>query len=211
MNTIVYISRHSQPFRNLLGEYNANEDSQLRNEKNPLSVEGERLAEKLSSLDELKNVDVLYSSNYVRAMSTAKYICEKNNIKLNVDAGLGERKHGVDPFNLPDGYELNQWLDPNYKLGNGESVNEVTNRMFNSFKKIYDSNKGKNIMIVCHATSLLALFRNYTDVKPNVNSRHVEVFFNNNLIFDGNFSAPELFKMEFDENDNLIDIRNIRS
>lgn len=40
MNTIVYISRHSQPFRNLFGDYDVNECEQLRNEKNFLSVEG---------------------------------------------------------------------------------------------------------------------------------------------------------------------------
>lgn len=38
---------------------------------------------------ELKNIDVLYSSHYVRAMSTAKYISESNNIMLNVDERLG--------------------------------------------------------------------------------------------------------------------------
>ena len=32
--TIVYISRHSQPFRKLLGEYKVNEIEQIRNEKN---------------------------------------------------------------------------------------------------------------------------------------------------------------------------------
>lgn len=36
--TTIYLLRHSQPFRKLLGEYNVNEVEQLRNEKNPLSV-----------------------------------------------------------------------------------------------------------------------------------------------------------------------------
>ena len=72
MNTIVYISRHSQPFRNLIGYYNANECEQIRNEKNPLSVNGEKFAKEMSQRSELKDIDVLYSSHYVRAMSTAK-------------------------------------------------------------------------------------------------------------------------------------------
>lgn len=41
----IYLIRHSQPFRQLLGEYNANEIEQIRNEKNPLSVDGEKYAE----------------------------------------------------------------------------------------------------------------------------------------------------------------------
>ena len=32
--TTIYILRHSQPFRKLLGNYNANEVEQIRNEKN---------------------------------------------------------------------------------------------------------------------------------------------------------------------------------
>ena len=74
----IYLIRHSQPFRQLLGEYNANEIEQIRNEKNPLSVDGEKYAEQMSNYSELLNIDFLYSSHYVRAMATAKYIAEKN-------------------------------------------------------------------------------------------------------------------------------------
>ena len=49
----------------------------MRNEKNPLSVRGEEKAKIMSEIDELRNVEVLVSSHYVRAMSTAKYIAEK--------------------------------------------------------------------------------------------------------------------------------------
>ena len=100
--TTIYILRHSQPFRKLLGNYNANEVEQIRNEKNMLSVDGERLAEEMSRRDELQNIDVLYSSHYVRAMCTAKYISDKNNILLNVDERFGERRFGVkDMSELP--------------------------------------------------------------------------------------------------------------
>lgn len=64
------------------------EISQIKNEQNPLSDKGEILAQELSKIAELKNIDVLYSSNYVRAISTAKYIAEKNNIKINIDERL---------------------------------------------------------------------------------------------------------------------------
>ena len=50
---IIYLIRHSQPFRQLLGEYNANEIEQIRNEKNPLSVDGEKYAEQMSNYSEL--------------------------------------------------------------------------------------------------------------------------------------------------------------
>ena len=90
--TTVYVSRHSEPFRDLLGEYNSEDKEQVRNEKNILSVNGEKKAEQLSNYSELLSIDVLYSSHYVRAMSTAKYIALKNDILLNVDERLGEKK-----------------------------------------------------------------------------------------------------------------------
>ena len=100
--TTIYILRHSQPFRKLLGNYNVNEIEQIRNERNMLSVDGERLAEEMSRRNELQNIDVLYSSHYVRAMCTAKYISDKNNILLNVDERFGERRFGVnDMSELP--------------------------------------------------------------------------------------------------------------
>lgn len=49
MSTIIYLSRHSQPFRNLIGNYEVDEIEQIRNEKNPLSPTGEKLAEQMSN------------------------------------------------------------------------------------------------------------------------------------------------------------------
>ena len=182
MKTVVYIARHSRPFRSLLGEYNSSDDFLLRNIKKPLSVEGEKLAEKMSDLNELRNVEVLYSSSYVRAMSTAKYISEKNNINLNVDKGFGERQHGVDGFHIPEGFELKQWTDLNYKIGNVEPINEVTERMYRTFTKVFN-NKGKTIMIVCHATELMSLFRKYADININKSTKKLELYFNNEMVF----------------------------
>ena len=45
----------------------------------PLSVEGEELASNISEKKELQNIDVVISSNYVRAMATAKYISNITN------------------------------------------------------------------------------------------------------------------------------------
>ena len=41
---------------------------------------------------ELKNIDEIFSSSYSRAISTAKYIAEENNIDIIIDKNLNERK-----------------------------------------------------------------------------------------------------------------------
>lgn len=89
--TIIYLIRHSEQLK-MKGSYLASEDEQVKNEKIILSIEGERKAKEFSEKEELKNIDVLYSSNYVRAIATAKYIAGNNNIDINVDDRLGERK-----------------------------------------------------------------------------------------------------------------------
>lgn len=88
--TQVYLIRHSNQLkiRNCISK----ESTQISNEKIVLSVEGEINAQKLSNLEELKNINVLWSSNYVRAISTAKYIAFKNNIDVNIDENFNERK-----------------------------------------------------------------------------------------------------------------------
>ena len=86
--TCIYLIRHSEQLR----LKNDEEESQIANEKIILSVEGEKKAEEISKLSELQNIDVLWSSNYVRALSTAKYISLENNIEINIDKNFNERK-----------------------------------------------------------------------------------------------------------------------
>lgn len=208
--TTIYLARHSQPFRKLLGNYNVSETEQTRNEKNPLSVVGEEKAKKMSELEELQHIDVLYSSHYVRAMSTAKYIAEKNNILLNVDERFGERRFGVNSMEeLPKTFFEDQFRDWNYKLPNGESANEVSERMNNVLSEIIEHNKNKRIAIVSHGTAISTMLSKWCDVKLNEDTKLIEIYFNNKLVFDGNWDCPELFRLVFDDN-RLIEIENIR-
>ena len=209
--TIIYLIRHSQPFRNLLGDYKVNEVDQIRNEKNPLSVLGEEKAKNLANSSELQNMDVLYSSHYVRAMSTAKYIVENNNILLNVDERLGERRFGVKSMDeLPKTFFEDQFRDWNYKLPNGESANEVSTRMNEVLLEILNKHKNKRVAIVSHGTAISAMLSKWCDIKLNEETKLIEIYFNSKLIFDGNWDCPELFKLEFDENNQLVQIKNIK-
>ena len=205
--TTIYLKRHSEPFRKLFGEYNSTDSDQLRNEKNILSAEGERLALESSKIDDLQHIDVLYTSNYVRAMSTAKYICENNQIKMNVEDDLGERKFGVDVKDLPEGYFKIQWQDYNFKCGNGESINDTSKRMFNCITNILNNNKDKTICIVSHGTAIMAYFLNYLDIVTD--GEKFDLSFKGKKVFDGFLEVNELFKLEFDGN-NLINMELIK-
>ena len=89
--TQVYLIRHSEQLK-IENKIVKNEESQISNEKIILSVEGEKKAQEISKLKELSNIDILRSSNYVRAIATAKYIAKQNHIEINIDENFNERK-----------------------------------------------------------------------------------------------------------------------
>ena len=68
------------------------EITEKQEEFNKVIAETPGKAEEIIKLQELSNIDVLWSSNYVRAISTAKYIAYQNNIELNIDENFDERK-----------------------------------------------------------------------------------------------------------------------
>lgn len=209
MKTIIYISRHSQPMKveNTL----SNDNLQLQNEKQILSPKGERRAKILSEIDELQDIDVVISSNYVRTMSTAKYIADKNNKELIVIDDFGERKFGINSWDeLPENFENKQLEDESYKMLNGESRKEVTQRMLNALNNVLYEYKGKRIAIVSHATAMNFLFMKWCEIKSYTEDECSRKFyFNDKEFFDGKYFAPELFKLEFEDNE-LIDIKNIK-
>lgn len=209
MKTIIYISRHSEPMKveNTL----SNDNLQLQSEKQILSPKGERRAKILSEIDELQDIDVVISSNYVRAMSTAKYIADKNNKELIVIDDFGERKFGINSWDeLPENFENKQLEDESYKMSNGESRKEVTQRMLNALNNVLDEYNGKKMVIVSHATAMNFLFMKLCEIKSDTEDEcSSKFYFNDKEFFDGKYDAPELFKLEF-EDKKLINIENIK-
>lgn len=205
----IYLVRHSAPFVEI--ENYINNDNILWNEFNKnmiLSPLGEENAKKLCNVNELKNIDEIYASNSSRAIETAKYLAETNNIKIKFDERINERKFGINSWDeLPENFEKKQFLDENYKIGNGESQKEVSNRMYYTIMKILNENKNKRIAIVSHATAISYLLKKWCNI--NIVDDELRYNFNNNVIFDGYFNYCETFKLEFDDNNELVDIKNI--
>ena len=204
--TTLYLIRHSKPLK-VNNDLNS-DDLQVQNEKNCLSIEGEALAKETFNKQEFNNIDVLYSSNYVRAIQTAKYISSNNNIEINIDSNLGERKFGITSWDeLPDKFERKQFLDENYKIGNGESQKEVRERMHNAIMRIIDNNKDKTIAVVSHATAISYLLKNWCDI--TIVDDKLRYSYKDKVLLDGYFNYCETFKVVFDNNE-IINIENIK-
>jgi len=206
MKTNIYLIRHSEPFKVHRGNSNTNESILMENEKSPLSINGEKIAEKWADRNEFKDLSAVYSSNYVRAISTAKYFAFNNNLKVNIDERFNERIHGVDSWSeLPQDFELTQFDDENFKVGYGESQKEVKTRMYNGLMQVLDENKGKNIAIISHSTAIAFLLKNWCEIYYDRDYK-----FNNISFFDGKWGYLETFKLEYDENNIMTNITNIK-
>ena len=204
--TTVYLIRHSEQLK-INGIKNIKEDDQINNEKVILSVEGENKARELSEREELNNIDIIWSSNYVRAIATAKYIAYRNNSEINIDNNFNERKLG-NLNNLKNigknkkySYIEEQLLDEKLKNINGENRVEVNKRMTNALNKVLKQNEGKNIVIVSHGAAIKFLLMNWCKLNDELNLEYK----GKELTID----SPCLLKLIF-RNSELVDLEQIK-
>lgn len=197
--TTIYLIRHAETIDES-GIRNTDETMQEINEKEILSIEGENASKELSQNNELKNIDMLWSSNYTRAKQTAKYIASENNIKYNLDNRLCERKLG----NIDDLAKFmsdketrdpsrEQLAFPNFKTRDGESANETNKRMNEFINEMLEKYPGKRIAIVSHGGTIKFYLLSYCNVNESLN-----------LEFKGkelNITSPCLLKLTFIKNE----------
>ena len=203
MKKIIYFMRHSEVLKGINHEFN-NDDLQVTNEKSILSSNGERLAYELSKHNEFSDLDLVVSSNYVRAMSTAKYFVNENSEFAVVDL-FNERRHGVNFWDeLPEDFERKQFEDFNFKTMNGESLNDVLIRMLNGLDLLLNHTSAEKILVVSHATCITAMLSTWCSVKYGENIK-----FKDKIIKDNHWNYLDSFKLEF-ENDELVNIENLK-
>ena len=206
-DTIIYLIRHAETIDEN-GIRNTNEDSQMINEKEILSVNGEEQSKKLSQHTELNDIDIIWSSSYTRAKATAKYIANNNNLPINLDSNLNERKLG----NLKELGEFmkdkktrdpsqEQLLNREFKTSDGESAEDTKQRMTEFFDRILKEYEGKKIVVVSHGGSIKFFLLNWCEVNEDV-----KLVYNNTVL---DITSPCLLKMTF-RKDKLINLEQIK-
>ncbi len=206
-DTIIYLIRHAETVQEN-GIRNSTENPQMINEKEILSVYGEKQSQKLSENIELSHIDSIWSSSYTRAKATAKYIASNNNLPINIDSNLNERKLG----NLKELGEFmkdkktrdpsqEQLLDRNFKTSDGESVEDTRHRMTKFFDKILQEYNGKKIAVVSHGGSIKFFLLNWCEINEDV-----KLVYKNTVL---DITSPCLLKLTFRKNE-LVDLEQIK-
>ncbi len=210
METVVYLIRHSVRMKGeMIDTYNTLQSDLLKNEKIILSVSGEKRAEILSREEELQNIDVLYTSNCVRTLQTAKYMMESQNLKANIDSRFDERRVGTDfSLNVSDWFIL-QYIDSNFRPLGGECQEEVRNRMYEALEEVVSANKGKRIAIFSHGLAITFLLLKWCHLDSVSLDRKLVFSFRGREVFNKRINSPDVFKLVFDDDNNVLSIENI--
>ena len=140
-------------------------------------------------------------------MQTAKYLAERKNLVIHIDDRFNERKLGI--LQEDEKIHIKQYYDENIKNSEGESRKEVTKRMLEAFLEVVNNNRGKKIAIFTHDSSMTFLLMQWCKLEYIREDKHKCLSFNNKVVIDRRFNAPEIFKLLVDDNSNVISIENI--
>ena len=204
----IYMIRHSAPFveiENYEDYKSISWDDFNRNMI--LSVEGEKNAQKLIHIKELKGIKNIYASDSYRAIGTAKYLSNNNKTKIILEPRINERNLGVKKISeLPKDFQLNSFIDNDLKFKDGESINEVYKRFNEFINELLHKDEEKNILVI-HGIILLGYLQKNCDFKTDGKSFNIN--FNNKKVLDGNLTNPDIYEITYD-NYKIIDIKRIK-
>lgn len=204
MNTIYLITNNCFINENIIYKDYVSFDEQRK--YRPLTVNGEKVALTITKNKNLSKIDAIYSSTYFSSIDTSKYLKDKLNLDLIIDKRLDDRKVG----NLTNS-SLNlrnlQEHDFDYKLTNGESLNNVKNRMKAFVKEILQNHEDSNIALFTHNIPIISLLSIWCEKGFNYEEKLI-LNYNDSVIVDGLRNDYNIIKLEFD-NDILKNITRI--
>lgn len=205
----IYLVRHSNPYKNIYYQ-NDSLDEYAKNILMPLSCQGEKSAKKMTDKYFSNNINHLYSSEYSRAINTAKYIAETNNIIINIFSNFNERKLG-NTKNIKEDFWLRQLKNEDIKTLDGESQKEVRDRMLKGIKIVLNSIiDNESAVIISHATAITFLLMNWCElIDASLEGKIRHLKYKNKTIINDSFKTPEIFKLTFTSKNKIIEISRI--
>ncbi|HPC37739.1 MAG TPA: alpha-ribazole phosphatase [Exilispira sp.] len=163
---LIYLIRH--------GETKWNLDFKVQGKKDvPLNENGISQANILAKYFENKDIDMIYSSNLMRAKETANIIAKKLNKNVQIVEDLQEINFGVwegyywEDIKIEYKDFLKRWENDleNIPVPEGESYGQVQKRVYKAFNQIISKHdRSSNIIIVSHGVSIKVLIAKILDI-----------------------------------------------
>lgn len=149
--TTVYFVRHAKP------DFSIHDDL-----TRPLTKEGLQDSKRMTDFLIDKQIDHVYSSPYLRAIDTIKDFAKRAQLHIKLVEDFRERKVSDEWIEDFDGFAKMQWQDWDYRLPDGESLNQVQRRNVAALRELINQHPNQNIVIGTHGTSMSAML-NYFD------------------------------------------------
>ena len=205
----IYLIRHAAPFVEIDNYKNNIDITWLEfNQNMILSMEGEEKAKRLCKIKELTNLDCVFASGSARAIATAKYIANLNHLSIKLDKRINEREFGVKFIKeLSSDIVKISFANKNFKLNDGESLNEVDKRFRSFINDLLKTNYQK-IVIVMHGNILLSYLETVCQYFK-YDGKNFNIKFNDKVILNGVPKNPSVFKIEFDDLNQIRDINQV--
>ncbi len=164
--TSIFLVRHAQCEGNAMNALAGRTDFKL-------TKDGEDMVQKLN--EELKKykIDNIYSSPSTRCIETIKPIAKYLNLNIITCKDLMERDFGIydgmtwdnvnkiNPKIMQNKIKFNQFIE----IPEGESNQEVEQRMKRCMTKIAEDNKGKTVLVCSHGCAILSFFKTILNCK----------------------------------------------
>ena len=128
----------------------------------PLNDAGREQARELAETLTDRGIDVVYSSDLVRAHETALIVAERLGLPVEVDAGLREVDVGdwagrlVSEIEAVDPEAFQLWRQGRKGWNGGESYEEMGERVVGAVLRLAGRHPGKTVLIVTHGGSIRA-------------------------------------------------------
>lgn len=148
--TNIYFVRHAEP------NYNNHDDFSRE-----LSEKGMADRRLVTTFLADKDIDVVLSSPFKRAMDTVKDFADTNGYEVITIDDFRERR--VDSCWIEDfnGFARKQWEDFDYKLSDGECLREVQQRNIAALQQVLKQYANQNVVIGSHGTALSTVINYY--------------------------------------------------
>lgn len=182
--------------------YDSNSNLDLIRMLRPLNGNGENLAKKISEAKELQNIEKIYTSFHSSAISTAKYLANKLELKISMTELLNDCKVGALGSKNMKMVKGLQDHDFAYKLSGGESLNDVGDRINNFIKTII--RKKEECVIYSHKRAILGFILKYSQVGYNLDDSLI-VEYNGKIIYDDSETDIDIYELTIENNE----IKNI--
>ena len=187
--------------------YNDLQDIELKKLTRPLSIEGENLAKELSLNDIFNDITLIYSSLASSSLGTAKYLAERINKKIIIDESLNDCKVGKLGNKSLKMIKFMQEHDFNIKLSEGESLNEVGDRIEKVMNKIIFIEANHKVMVFSHKRTILGYLLKYGQPGYNLDDNLI-IEYNNKVIYNEVEKDIDIWKITV-ANKKVVDIEII--